>query len=85
MLKALYDLPLLVSSKNSENSYVKSCPGNLAFYQHATRSVMLDQSESRENFIVVRLEVKAKVNFDETKKIWYRDSQIFESKQGMFK
>ena len=63
---------------------IKSCPGNLAFHQHSTRQVILDQSATKEDFIIIKLEVKAKVNFDRSKKIWYRDSQLFESKQGMF-
>ena len=44
----------------------------------------MDQSAAKEDFIIIKLEVKAKVNFDRSKKIWYRDSQLFESKQGMF-
>ena len=73
---------MLLSSKNSDGTFVKSCPGNLAFYQHSTRPVILNQSGTKSDFIVINLEVKATVNFDESKKIWYRDSQLFESKQG---
>ena len=77
-------MPLL-RSHDYANSWIKNCPGNLAYYQLSLDPIEfsgMSADEANQGEIEINYTVTAEVNFNKSDQIWYRDSQLFESYQG---